>query len=122
MEYLFNKGDRILTSVHEYAANYIAYLQVSRSSKIAMLLPSRVSVHVLNANVDKTCTELHIPQWDCLEEASLCNCTGHDSWLEEPQNTVRQLRIDKGGSGSSSTSMRMEGGFIDCKLLLLMDH
>ena len=32
----FQKADRILTSVHEYAANYIAYLQVSRSSESAV--------------------------------------------------------------------------------------
>ncbi|CAK0787116.1 hypothetical protein CVIRNUC_010332 [Coccomyxa viridis] len=36
----FQKGDRILTSVHEYAANYIAYLQVvKRTGAVIEVIP-----------------------------------------------------------------------------------
>ena len=43
----FQKGDRILTSVHEYAANYIAYLQVSRSLELAFYCHQRAPAHCL---------------------------------------------------------------------------
>ena len=73
----FQKGDRILTSVHEYAANYIAYLQVCRSLEIALTV-IKGSLPILYANVDRTCT-CYTWHGAMVGEASLCNCTGHDS-------------------------------------------
>ena len=40
----FKGGERILTGVHEYAANYIAFLQVQHSSLMHHMLESSINV------------------------------------------------------------------------------
>jgi cysteine desulfurase/selenocysteine lyase len=54
----FNSGDRILTSVSEYASNYIAFLQIAqRTGAIVEVIPNdhdgQVSVQALQGLIDK---------------------------------------------------------------------